>query len=184
VDFTDVSSFTVKGVVYYKNTDYPVEGANFYVDGTICSKNGVACTSDQYGKFEISVPVGDHYIQIKKDGHVFVNNGRYPADPNNVGTLYTFVDSLSNMTFYDSTLVVVAGRVCGGEIEYEKPLGMGLSTNNVGTATIQLTAGNVYRLNVDVNSKGTTYSYDNGATDIEAASPTTDVNSTTIRMKW
>jgi hypothetical protein len=184
VDFTDVSSFTVKGVVYYKNTDYPVADANFYVDGTICSKKGVACISDQYGKFEISVPVGDHYIQIKKDGHVFVNNGRYPSDPNNVGTLYTFVDSLSNMTFYDSTLVVVAGRVCGGDIEKAKPLGMGLSTNNVGTATIILTAGSSspYRLNVDVVKSGTIFRYDNGADPIEVASPTKDVNSKTIRM--
>lgn len=147
VDFKDVSSFPVSGTVYYENTDYPVEGANLYVDGLICTKDGEVIATDEQGRYTIDVPIGDHFIQIKKSGHTFVNNGRYPQDANNAGTRFTFEKPISDLRFTDNTKVVVAGRVAGGSIEASKPVGMGLGEANIGRAVIKLTAG-TYRMNV------------------------------------
>jgi hypothetical protein len=165
VDFDDISSFPVSGVVYYKNTNYPVKDATFYVDGTICSKDGEPCKTSENGTYTISVPIGNHFIQIKKDGHVFCNNGRYPSDVNNVGTTTNFNQTVSNLTFYDSTLVVVAGRVVGGNFEDSKPLGMGLSKNNIGKATITLTAGS-YSMNKILKQSGTMFSYEDNTVNV------------------
>ncbi len=137
VDFEDVSSFKMNGYVYYENTNIPVEGAYLYVDGTICSKDGEPIMTDETGAFEISVPIGDHYVQVKKDGHTFVNKGRFPADPNETGTVYTFIKD-ETVTFYDATKVMIAGRVVGGKNENEKPLGFGQSKANIGKAKIVL----------------------------------------------
>ncbi|MDY4409551.1 MAG: LamG-like jellyroll fold domain-containing protein [Prevotella sp.] len=147
VDFKDVSSFPVSGTVYYENTDYPVEGANLYVDGVICTKDGEVIATDAQGRYTIDVPIGDHFIQIKKNGHTFVNNGRYPQDANNAGTRFTFEKPISNLRFTDNTKVVVTGRVAGGSIEAAKPLGLGLGEANIGKAVIKLSAG-TYRMNV------------------------------------
>ena len=90
VDFEDVSSFKMSGYVYYENTNIPVEGAYLYVDGTICSKDGKMIETNSDGEFTISVPIGDHFIRIEKNGHEFANGGRFPPDPNNTGTRYPF----------------------------------------------------------------------------------------------
>ncbi|MBR6188501.1 MAG: hypothetical protein IKQ59_06030 [Prevotella sp.] len=180
-DFTDISSFPVRGTIRYANTDYPVEGVNFYVDGQICAKDGTPITTNAYGEYEISVPIGQHYITVAKQGHVFADDGRYPADPEKVGTLVNYNDAVSNLDFEDVTLVTVAGRVTGGKIEEEKPLGFGQSVNNIGQATITLGIDN-YRLNVVRNVSGTTVSYDTAIDDLGVSSPTEDVNSQTIRQ--
>ena len=149
VDFDDVSSFPVKGLIIYSGTDYPVEGCNLYVDGTICSKDGEVITTDAKGEFEISVPIGRHFIQVKKNGHVFVNDGRFPADPNNVGEKYPFEKEMSNLEFHDTTLVNFTGRVVGGSIEGNKNVGFGLSTNTIGVTELVLTPqDDTKRLNV------------------------------------
>ena len=137
VDFEDVSSFKMSGYVYYENTNIPVEGAYLYVDGTICAKDGEPLLTDETGHYEISVPIGDHYVQVKKDGHTFKNNGRYPADPKGTGLTYTFVKE-ETVTFYDQTKVMIAGRVVGGHIENDKPLGFGQSKANIGRAKVVL----------------------------------------------
>ena len=179
-DFTDISSFPVRGKIRYANTDYPVEGVNFYVDGQICAKEGTPITTNAYGEYEISVPIGEHYITVKKQGHVFANDGRYPADPNKTGTLVNYNDAVKNLDFEDVTLVTVAGRVTGGKIEEEKPLGFGESVNNIGQATITLGIDG-YRLNVVRNVSGTTVIYDNNPDNLEVSSPTADVQSTAYR---
>ena len=101
VDFEDVSSFPVTGYVLYDGTDYPVEGCNFYVDGNICSKDGHNITSAEDGSYTISVPIGDHFIKVEKNGHVFASEGRYPADPNATGEKLTFVKPLTPLEFRD-----------------------------------------------------------------------------------
>ena len=179
-DFTDLSSFPVRGTIRYANTDYPVEGVNFYVDGQICAKEGTPITTNAYGEYEISVPIGEHYITVKKQGHEFADGGRYPADPNKTGTLVNYNDAVKNLDFEDVTLVTVAGRVTGGKIEEEKPLGFGESVNNIGQATITLGIDG-YRLNVVRNVSGTTVSYDNNPDSLEVSSPTADVQSTAYR---
>ena len=127
VNFTDVSSFKVTGTVYYEHTDYPVEGANLYIDGVICSKDGESVVTNVRGEYEISVPIGEHHITVKKAGHTFVNDGRYPSDPGNIGSKINFDREMTNVNFKDNTLVTLVGRVVGGKIESDKPFGMGLS---------------------------------------------------------
>lgn len=176
INFTDESSFEVSGYVYYENTNYPVEGAYLYVDGTICSKESELIQTAANGAFTISVPIGNHSIMVKKNNHTFVNEGRYPADPTGLGLTYTFDKPMSNLTFYDNTMVTITGRVSGGTIEEEKPYGMGASNANIGKATITLSAGDSYQLNLndtilrcfaspteDVNSVTTAGKYDDGS---------------------
>ena len=180
-DFSDISSFPVRGTIRYANTDYPVEGVQFYVDGQICAKEGEPITTDINGEYEISVPIGEHYITVAKQGHEFANGGRYPADPNKTGLMVNYNDAVSNLDFEDVTLVTVAGRVTGGKIEEQKPLGFGQSVNNIGQATITLGIDG-YRLNVVRNVSGTTVSYDSNAEDLAVSSPTANVNSEAYRQ--
>ena len=114
VNFTDNSSFKVTGRVFYHGTSIPVEGCNLYVDGNVCSKDGELIATKADGTFEISVPIGDHSIQVKKDSHVFTAGGRWPEDPNGAGVKYTFDREVSGITFWDSTLVNFTGRIAGG----------------------------------------------------------------------
>lgn len=145
VDFEDVSSFPVTGVVTYYNTNFPVEGASFYVDETVCSKNGEIITSDVNGEFTISVPIGAHHITVKKDNHVFVSGGRWPENP----LLEDTFDMSKHIVFYDSTFVTLTGRVSGGVPESEKPHGFGMGKATIGKATIVLTSGDRYQFNTD-----------------------------------
>ncbi len=142
VDFDDVSSFRVRGVVYYENTTIPVQDAQLYVDASAAVRDGEIISTNDYGEFEISVPIGDHFISVKKNGHTFVNGGRYPADPDNVGLRYTFEQEMSGLTFYDNTLVTVAGRVAGGDPEFNKPLGFGQGIANIGQAKLRIELSN------------------------------------------
>ncbi len=150
-DFTDVSSFPVSGVIYYAGTTYPVEGVNFYVDGTACVKDGALVTTNSYGEFTISVPIGEHFIQAALGGHVFAGDGRYPADPNGTGEETVYFDrAITGLEFRDTTLVNFTGRVVGGDIEAGKPVGFGQnklipggpSKNNIGVSRLTLTALN------------------------------------------
>ena len=174
VDFDDVSSFPVSGYVYYSNTEYPVEGVQLYVDGTVCSKDGKVITTDANGRFDIAVPIGDHHITVEKNGHTFEADGRYPADPNNTGTKFTFNQEVKDLTFYDNTTVRVVGRVAGGIIQQDEPIGMKQGKANIGQAKITLEVPR-YRFNtVKVYSADST-SYDiQRATKDRTLDPVTD----------
>lgn len=139
VDFTDVSSFEVSGKVLFAGTNIPVDSVYIYVDGSPVSRNGEAVVTNIDGEFVVDVPIGKHYISAVKDGHTFVDDGRIPADPSGLNKeTYEFVSPLSGLRFIDNTLVPVIGRVVGGDIEGSKPLGFGLSKNNIGKAEITL----------------------------------------------
>lgn len=179
VSFEDVSSFPVSGVIYYENTTYPVKGCKFFVDGEPCTKEGKLIESDESGRFEISVPIGEHYITVEKNGHTFTDEGRYPAG---TGTRYNFEKPMSNLTFYNNTLVHVAGRVVGGDIEGKKVLGFGKSVNNIGTAQLVLTPTNdIYSLNVVKKVDGTVISYENNSEELECKTVTGNINSRSWR---
>ena len=162
VDFEDVSSFPVSGVVYYENTTIPVADAYIKVDGITAARDGKAVTTNENGAFSVDVPIGEHFISVEKNGHVFANNGRYPEDPDNVGARHNFDDAMSGLTFYDQTLVTVVGRVAGGDIEYQKPLGVGMGNANIGKA--KLTLDYVGNEKASINAvrvvKGTSVSYE------------------------
>ena len=178
VDFEDVSSFPVSGRVFYEHTDYPLEGAYLYVDGTICSKDGEIIATDENGEFTISVPIGDHFITVKKSGHEFVNAGRYPADPNGVGYKRTFNSEIKNLEFVDKTLVNFTGRVVGGDIEGKKNVGFGLSNNNIGVVELVLTPLNeIPRMNVKRVENETTFSYETDSVIYPVASATKNIAS-------
>jgi len=108
-------------------------GANVYIDGNIVlDANNIPVVTDDNGYFDISVPIGKHYITIKKDGHQFVYNGRFPAATSEFKEF--FEDSNDPVYFIDTTRVTVVGKVVGGAVEAEKVIGFG--GNNVVTKTI------------------------------------------------
>ncbi|MCQ2324130.1 MAG: laminin G domain-containing protein [Paludibacteraceae bacterium] len=150
VDFTDKSSFNVSGTIYYENTDYPVAGCNFYVDGTICAKQGKPIESNEKGQYTISVPIGMHSIEVRKDGHTFAANGRFPMDPENVGTTFDFQTEKVGVDFVDVTKVLLTGRVAGGVNEQNRAHGFQLGSNNIGRARVAISpvTKSVYNLNL------------------------------------
>ena len=136
IDFEDVSSFPMKGYVYYAGTNVPVEGVMFYVDGVVSTANGQNQQTDANGFYEISVPIGQHYIEARKGGHTMVGGGRYPLE----GTVN--FDREVQYDFADSTLVNFVGRVGGGECNDTLSVGFGASKNNIGMATLALKLNN------------------------------------------
>ncbi|MFT4968774.1 MAG: hypothetical protein ACI9O4_000507 [Chitinophagales bacterium] len=132
IDFSDVSSFTVQGSLFYANTSCAVAGATLKIDGNPVISNGTIATTDAQGSFLIQVPIGLHSITIEKTGH-FMNIGRFPAS----GT-YDFQNDLAGISFKDSSYLKVVGRVVGGLKEASFIPGLGKSKNNIGTAQIIL----------------------------------------------
>ena len=179
VDFTDVSSFRVRGTVRYAGTTIPVDSVNFYVDGMPCNKNDKLIATDENGEYEISVPIGSHYIEARRNGHTFVNAGRYPAEADQT---YEFLDD-THLDFYDNTTVVMAGRITGGNTEGEKPLGYGLSVNNIGAAVIKLSALDHPQrmLNAVERIDGTTHEWVPNPEDVAIETSSTDINSSAYR---
>ena len=156
VNFTDVSYFPVHGTVRYAGTTIPVDSCTFEVDGTPCTSEGTPIMTDAEGKFTISVPIGDHYITIKRNNHVFVDKGRYPANGK-----HTFKAETYNLDFEDATLVNFAGRIVGGYKDQNKPLGFEQSMNNIGRVTMTLTpTDDRYYVNAKKTIDGTTFTYD------------------------
>lgn len=156
VDFTDVSSFPVSGTVYFQNSEFPVDSVMIYIDGTPASKDGEPIMTNADGEFTVDVPIGDHYIEMQKDGHVFADNGRFPKDPNKTGTKHNFQERMSDFRFFDQTTVRLMGRVAGGDPQTLLPLGFGLSKANIGKATIQLQAANTVN-KLTVSTQDSTY---------------------------
>ena len=149
VNFTDRTSVTVSGAIYYEGTDYPVEGALLSVDGAPCLVGGVPVVTNADGQFSILVPMGEHYITATKKGHTFLYNGRYPEDPGNAGVTHEFLHDINDLRFYDNTKLLLVGRVAGGDEEMHKPHGMHLGKATIGRAIITLQASEIYSLNTD-----------------------------------
>ena len=178
-DFIDVSSFKVRGTIRYSGTTIPVDSVSFYVDGTPCNKNAKLIMSGANGEYEIQVPIGSHYIEARRTGHTFEGDGRYPATE---GETYEFMDD-THIDFFDNTLAIVAGRIVGGETEGNKPLGYGVSQNNIGCAEITLTPLDHPQrlLNAVQHVEGATTQWIPNAADVPVASATTVIASEAIR---
>ena len=170
-DFTDTSSFPLKGKITYLNTNIPVDSVQFMIDGNMVqSKEGVR--SDSNGEYEISVPIGEHLIECYKNGHKFSS---FPID----GSKYDFKKAeIAN--FVDSTLVNVTGRVNGGFSDMDAPLGFRQSVNRLGKATIKLSIGRESQcsFNYIVNDRG---EGEFGVEDLEVVSATDSIQSTAYR---
>ncbi|MBQ9164858.1 MAG: hypothetical protein IJ163_08790 [Bacteroidaceae bacterium] len=122
------------GNIYYSETSIPVPGVSFKLDGQpMYDANRKPIETDSQGAFELSIPNGQHSVQAVKEGHVFADNG-FLMNPDNVEdrTIYNFTKNVASIFIWDSTTVVLRGRVVGGDIEGGKPLGASLSRNNLG----------------------------------------------------
>ncbi|MBR3473266.1 MAG: LamG domain-containing protein, partial [Prevotella sp.] len=135
-DFEDVSSFPMDGHIYYAGTNIPVEGIPLYVDGDLQTQDGKIVQTDANGYYNISVPIGNHYVEAKLDGHTMVAGGRFPT-----AGKYHFSAHVSH-DFIDSTLVNFVGRVSGGVKNDTLAVGFGASNNNIGQAKITLCMNN------------------------------------------
>ena len=136
VDFEDESSFPMTGHIYYAGTNIPAEGIQFYIDGIAATANGKAQQTNADGYYNISVPIGEHYVEAKLTGHCLVDSGRFPIE----GT-YNFVDRVQH-DFTDSTLVNFVGRVAGAKYNDTIAVGFGESKNNIGVAKLTLRLNN------------------------------------------
>ena len=106
----------------------PSEGVNIYIDNQIVlDANNEPIVSDSEGEFIIKVPIGNHFISIRKNGHEFAYSGRFPADDttDDDNLEEFFQDSEEFVTFIDQTKVTVVGRVVGGAVESAKTIGFG-----------------------------------------------------------
>ena len=141
VNFTDKSSFNVSGVVTYEGSTIPVEGVTFEIDGKVAmSSKGAILQSDANGEFAISVPVGTHEVVAVKNHHQFANDGRFTTSD---GLDINYQDDISGIKLYDRTTVRYIGRVAGGSIQNDFPIGHSLSTNNLADSIkVQLTFEN------------------------------------------
>lgn len=129
VNFTDKSSFLVKGKVMYRHGTIPVEGVSFTVDGiTVMDGKGYITKSDADGVFEIYVPVGTHEVKAVLTNHSFEKDGRIT---NLDGTDRNYQDMLTGIEIIDTTTVRYIGRVAGGAVQAGYPLGHSLSKNNL-----------------------------------------------------
>ena len=178
-DFTDASSFKVHGTIRYSGTTIPVDSVSFYVDGIVCNKNDKLIMTDANGEFEISVPVGNHYIEARRTGHTFEAKGRYPQTE---GETHNFMEEMT-LDFYDNTLATVAGRLTGGQTEGKKPLGYGVSQNTVGQAVIKLSPLDHPQrmLNAVKHVDGTTSEWVANTEKVEVESASTAIKSTAYR---
>jgi hypothetical protein len=131
-DFLDNSSFLFSGTLFYKNTTCPVPSASLKIDGLPVIKNGSPVLTDANGTFSVSVPIGEHFVEVEKYGHT-MESGRYPASG-----VHNFQAPISGVIFVDSTLRTIVGRVVGGLVEENKKPGMGRSKNNIGKARIRI----------------------------------------------
>lgn len=154
IDFSDISSFRVQGTAVFEGTQFPVEGAIIYIDGEAATVDGKMVTTNAEGRYLVDVPIGNHFIEMRMQNHVFANNGRWPAKE---GDKHNFQNDIPELNFIDNTLIKFAGRVVGGKVQTDKKLGFSLSKNNLGngTVTLQPQKTNYYltEVNNGVNSK-------------------------------
>lgn len=131
-DFTDNSSITVKGYVFYEQSSIPVVGAQFAVNNvTVMSSKGEIVMTKSDGSFEIEVPVGQQQVKVVKANHTFLNDGLLLDSK---GEDINYQQPIADVRFWDNTKVKLVGRVVGGAIESDKPYGFSLSKNNLGDA--------------------------------------------------
>ncbi len=139
--------YVYSGNVYYRDTSIPVPGVSFKLDGNVMhDASQQVITTDNQGAFELSIPAGQHRVQAVKEGHYFANNGfLINKDATIDPTLYNFNKNVASVFLWDSTTVVLRGRVVGGDVQGSMPLGQSWSKNNLGDSlriVIQLEGDN------------------------------------------
>lgn len=156
INFKNNSAILVSGSVFFENSSIPVKDATFEIDGAAVIVNGELYRSTTEGEFEFSVPVGQHTVRVVKANHTFRNNGRL-VDSN--GQDLNYQQSQDKLYFWDQTKVKLIGRVAGGTVEENKPVGFSLSKNNLGdkpVITLELSDNSsyIYDKNAVYDEKG------------------------------
>ena len=124
-EFTVINGKRFSGYVTYDGTSIPVKGANFLVnDNMLHGATGKPVETDEEGNFSFRVIGGKTItVQVVKDGHTFVNDGKY---------VHSFSGDVAQYSFRDTKKVKLIGRVVGGTDQGNLPLGNSLSKNNLG----------------------------------------------------
>ena len=117
------------GFVMYDGTSIPVKGANFLVNGNkVYNSKAEPLETDYDGSFSFRVlPNQTLTIQAVMDGHTFTGKGWFKGPQG-----HSFTGDVEQIYFYDSTMVKLAGRVVGGDVQGKLPLDNNLSKNNLG----------------------------------------------------
>ena len=164
--------YVYSGHVYYRDTSIPVPGVSFKLDGNVMhDASQQVITTDTQGAFSLSIPKGGHSVQAVKDGHVFAEQG-FLMNPDALTAEdkynYNFIKNVSNVYLWDTTYVMLRGRVVGGDVQGSKPLGQSLSENNLGDSikiVMQLEGDNasyLIRKQDDETVKSASYVYNFG----------------------
>ncbi|MBQ5980665.1 MAG: hypothetical protein IJL54_00640 [Prevotella sp.] len=136
--FTVTSGYKFTAKVMYNGTSIPVKDARirycYNKDVTKGHKvaddewheartSAGAIMTDFEGNFSMYVIGGPMSFQVYKPDHTFYQDGYYYND---------FTQNKSGIYFFDDTKVKLIGRVTGGKVQGDLPLGNSLSTNNLG----------------------------------------------------
>lgn len=98
VDFSDISSYTLSGVVMYKGTDCPATDVPIFVDGRMVS------ATDKNGKYAVSVDNGSFWVKPVLGSHSF--------EPDSI--FVEVDDDVDLPPFADLTTRTLSGNVGGG----------------------------------------------------------------------
>lgn len=165
IDFTNAAFVRVTGRVLYENSTIPVQNAYFMIDGkTVTNESGNKVITDASGNFTITAPKEQSFkLQVAKTGHNFVNDGYLKIEGSDVISLDK---NLDGVRFWDSTKIRLIGRLAGGEIQASKPLGFGLSKNNIGDdlqMVFELEGDNISHIiqyeNLSITEKDTVFNH-------------------------
>lgn len=99
VAFTDITSYTVSGLVRYPGLACAAANVPILVDGEVRG------TTDGSGRYAVPVPPGDHTVAPRLDGHTF--------EPAAI-TLVNVAGDLSDQSFDETTVRRLQGVVGGG----------------------------------------------------------------------
>ena len=136
VNFANISSVRFSGRVLYKNSTVPARDVQFKLNGVTVKRGTLPYLTDASGNFEFRVPENTPFtIQAYKEGHTFEGDGWVRIINETTGeedSLLSLTKPLDGVRIYDQTKIRLIGRLAGGHIQAEKPLGFGLSQNNLG----------------------------------------------------
>ena len=136
VNFANISSVPFSGRVLYENSTVPVRDVHFMLNGIPVKSGTSLYKTDASGNFEFRVPKRTPFtIQAYKEGHTFAGDGfvRMINDlTQEEDSVLSLEGRLAGVRIYDQTKVRLIGRLAGGRVQAEKPLGFGLSRNNLG----------------------------------------------------
>lgn len=165
-DFVNTRLARFNGRVLFEGSSIPVKDVAFELNGTIMKDaNGHAITTNALGNFDLTVPMGSAFtLRAVKPGHTFLNDGFFQVEGSN---LISLNESKDAMRIFDLTKVRLVGRVAGGDVEGQRELGFGLSTNNLGDdlqLVLELEGDNVshlvyYEQDLTINELDTTYQH-------------------------